>query len=75
MRKDYLCIKGRGVIVMNALKITRIEFEHDNQKCTISYWKNEIKDKEYVDVTCEDFSLEALEEAIRIFKQTRKEGK
>ena len=60
---------------MNALKITRIEFEHDNQKCTISYWKNEIKDKEYVDVTCEDFSLEALEEAIRIFKQTRQEGK
>ena len=60
---------------MNALKITRIEFEHDNQKCTISYWKNEVRDKEYVDVTCEDFSLEALEEAIRIFKQTRKEEK
>ena len=52
-----------------------MEFEHDNQKCTISYWKNEVKDKEYIDVTCEDFSLEALEEAIRIFKQTRKEEK
>ena len=60
---------------MMELKITRIEFEHDNQKCTISYWKNERSEKEYVDVTCEDFSLEALEEAIRIFKQTRKEGK
>ena len=54
------------------LKITRIEFEHNDQKCTISYWKNEIKDKEYVDVTCEDFSLEALEEAIKIFKGVRK---
>ena len=57
------------------LKITRIEFEHDSQKCTISYWKNEIKDKEYVDVTCEDFSLEALKEAIKVFEQTRKEVK
>ena len=57
---------------MKDLKITRIEFEHNDQKCTISYWKNEISDKEYVDVTCEDFSLEALEEAIRRFKQTRK---
>ena len=60
---------------MEQLKITRIEFEYDNQKCTISYWKNEVKDKEYIDVTCEDFSLEALEEAIKIFKQTRKEEK
>ncbi len=58
---------------MQDLKITRIEFEHNDQKCTISYWKNELSDKEYVDVTCEDFSLEALEEAIRIFKGVRKE--
>ena len=57
---------------MKDLKITRIEFEYDNQKCTISYWKNERSDKEYVDVTCEDFSLEALKEAIRIFEEVRK---
>lgn len=57
------------------LKVKCIEFEHNGQKCTISYWENEYTDKKYVDVTCEDFSLEALEEAIRIFKQTRKEEK
>lgn len=60
---------------MDALKVKRIEFEYNGQTCTISYWKNEKSDKEYVDVTCEDFSLEALEEAIKIFKQTRKEEK
>ena len=57
---------------MDTLKVKRIEFEHNDQKCTISYWKNERSDKEYVDVTCEDFSLEALEEAIRVFKEVRK---
>ncbi len=57
---------------MSDLKVKRMEFEHNDQTCTISYWKNERSDKEYVDVTCEDFSLEALEEAIRIFKEVRK---
>lgn len=56
---------------MDALKITRIEFEHDGDKLVIEHFTGETSNREFTQVSTDGFDLEALKEALKVYEGVR----